>query len=100
MAGESSFASHKFDIETEEERFIILLDMDAYYAQVEMKKHNIDKTKPCAVQQWNSLIALNYVAKNLGVKRGMTCYEALAIVPDIILIHISTFEVAENEVHE
>ncbi len=50
MAGESSFASHKFDIETEEERFIILLDMDAYYAQVEMKKHNIDKTKPCAVQ--------------------------------------------------
>lgn len=41
--------SHKFNVETEEERMIILLDMDAYYAQVEMKKHNIDQTKPCAV---------------------------------------------------
>ena len=42
MMQESSFASHKFDVETEEERYIILLDMDAYYAQVEMKKHKID----------------------------------------------------------
>ena len=46
------------------------------------------------------MIALNYVAKGRGVKRGMTCYEALAVVPDLILVHISTFEVADNEVHE
>ena len=75
--------------------------MDAYYAQVEMKKHNIDKSKPCSVQQWNTLIALNYVAKNAGVKRGMTCYEALAVMPDLILIHVGTLEVAEGApVHE
>ncbi len=30
-------------------RLIIHLDMDAYYAQVEMKQHNIDPEKPVAV---------------------------------------------------
>ena len=80
---------------------IILIDMDAYYAQVEMKKHNIPQNKPCAVQQWNSLIALNYAAKSLGIRRSMTVYEALAVVPDLILVHVSTFEVADDEeVHE
>lgn len=35
----------------------------------------------------------------MGVKRGMTAHEALAIVTDIVLIHVSTFEVKEDE-HE
>ena len=97
---ESSTFSHKFELEAEEERFIILIDMDAYYAQVEMKKHGIPESKPCAVQQWNSLIALNYAAKGAGVKRGMTCYDALAVVPDLILIHVATFEVIDEPVNE
>ncbi len=70
--------------------------MDAYYAQVEMKKHNIDPTKPVIVQQWNTLIALNYVAKAAGVKRGMTVYEALCACPDVITVHVSTIEVREK----
>ena len=74
--------------------------MDAYYAQVEMKKHNIDQSKPCAVQQWNGLIALNYAAKNAGIKRGMNCYEALAVVPNLILIHVSTFEVSDDALQQ
>ena len=65
-----------------------------------MKQHGVDRSKPCAVQQWNTLIALNYVAKGMGVKRGMTCYEALAVVPDLILIHVGTFEVTQSDVHE
>ena len=74
--------------------------MDAYYAQVEMKKHAISWDKPMAVQQWNALIALNYAAKGRGVHRGMTAYEALAVVPDLILVHVSTFAVIGEEVHE
>ena len=71
--------------------------MDAYYAQVEIKKHNIDRSKPVGVQQWNSLIALNYVAKNSGVKRSMSVYDALAICPNLILVHVSTFEVRDED---
>ena len=69
--------------------------MDAYYAQVEMKRHNLDRSKPMAVQQWNAIIALNYAAKSLGVKRSMTVYEALSVCPEITFVHVSTFEVCE-----
>ena len=37
------------DIGDDGTRYIILIDMDAYYAQVEMKKHGLDVTKPMAV---------------------------------------------------
>jgi len=63
-----------------------------------MKKHAVDLSKPCAVQQWNALIALNYVAKNMGIKRSMTVYEALCICPDLILIHVSTVEVPDEAI--
>lgn len=60
-----------------------------------MKRHNLDVTKPMAVQQWNSIIALNYAAKNTGVKRSSTVYEALCACPELTLVHVSTFEVTE-----
>jgi DNA polymerase eta len=64
--------------------------MDAYYAQVEMKKHNVPENEPLGVLQWRSLIAINYAAKDQGVKRGMTVYEALAVCPDCKFAHVST----------
>ena len=64
--------------------------MDAYYAQVEMKKHGIKDDQPLAVMQWKGLIALNYAAKDRGVKRGMKCYEALRVCPEIKFAHVST----------
>ena len=42
------------------------------------------------MQQWNSLIALNYVAKKSGVKRGMNVFEALEVRPDMIFVHVAT----------
>ena len=77
-------------------RLIIHLDMDAYYAQVEMKQHNIDLTKPVAVLQWNSIIALNYVAKKAGVKRGMNCFEALEVRNDMIFVHVATIVINQQ----
>jgi len=62
-----------------------------------MKKHNIDPSKPVIVQQWNTLIALNYVAKAKGVKRGMTVYDALCVCPDCITVHVSTIEIKEKD---
>ena len=43
------------------------------------------------------MIALNYSAKSKGVHRGMTVYEAMAAVPELMLVHVSTFEVLEDE---
>jgi impB/mucB/samB family len=46
--------------------------------------------KPVAVQQWNSIIALNYVAKKSGVKRGMNVFEALEVRSDMVFVHVAT----------
>jgi len=35
-------------------RLIIHVDMDAYFAQVEMKKHGIPESQPLGVLQWDS----------------------------------------------
>ena len=74
-------------------RFIGLIDMDCYYAQVEMKKHGIDPSIPVGIQQWTAIIAMNYAAKGAGVNRTMNVYEALEVCPECIFVHISTVEV-------
>jgi len=43
-----------------------------------------------AVQQWQMIIALNYKAKGLGVKRLMSVLEAMLICPELILVHVGT----------
>lgn len=50
--------------------------MDAYYAQAESKRLDIDPSIPVCARQWNSLIAINYPARDLGVVRGMLAEEA------------------------
>ena len=43
-----------------------------------------------AVAQWNSIIALTYKAKDLGVKRSMRLYDAITICPDLKFVHVAT----------
>jgi DNA polymerase eta len=40
--------------------------------------------------QWKSIIALNYAAKDKGVKRGMLAHEALDVCPNMMFVHVST----------
>ena len=40
--------------------------------------------------QWKSLIAINYAAKENGVKRGMLAHEALEVCPNMMFVHVST----------
>ena len=70
--------------------------MDAYYAGVEMKKHNIPASQPLGVLQWKSLIAINYSAKSKGVKRGMLSHEALVVCPEMKFAHVSTLCLDKN----
>ena len=78
-------------------RLIIHIDMDAYYAQVEMKKHRIPETQPLAVLQWRSIVALNYKAKDLGVRRGMTVYDALTVCETLKFVHVATLAERNGE---
>ncbi|KMU74833.1 sister chromatid cohesion protein Eso1 [Coccidioides immitis RMSCC 3703] len=43
-------------------RVVDHIDLDAFYVQCEMVRLNTPRTQPLAVQQWESLIAVNYAA--------------------------------------
>lgn len=40
--------------------------------------------------QWDSIIALNYAAKSLGVRRGMLVFEALQVCENMKFAHVAT----------
>ncbi|KNC28994.1 hypothetical protein FF38_02807, partial [Lucilia cuprina] len=72
------------------------LDLDAFYAQVLQVYHKIDPSEPVACRQWNSLIAINYPAREFGLKRGVTVAEAQRLCPKIHLPHVATFRKGET----
>ncbi|CAK80124.1 unnamed protein product (macronuclear) [Paramecium tetraurelia] len=75
----------------------IHIDMDAYYAQAEQKLLNIPEDQPVCARQWNSLIAINYPARDAGIKRGMLSEEAIKLCPNVMLPHVETFKVIDGK---
>ncbi|KAI8871190.1 DNA/RNA polymerase, partial [Ramicandelaber brevisporus] len=73
------------------QRAILHLDLDCFYCQVEAKRLGIPPDLPAAVQQWNLLIAINYAAKARGVKRINNVADALAVCPELKLMHVMTY---------
>lgn len=74
-------------------RVILLLDMDCFYCQVEQKRLGIETAIPCAVQQWEGLIAVNYAARAKGITRHMRVQEAKARCPELVLMHVEVIGV-------
>ncbi|XP_069698469.1 DNA polymerase eta [Periplaneta americana] len=74
-------------------RIVILVDMDCFYCQVEVRQDPSLKGKPLAVVQYNQwkgggIIAVNYEARDFGVTRSMRGDEARKKCPDIKLVHV------------
>lgn len=53
-------------------RVVLLLDMDCFYAQCETVRLGLPQNLPLALMQWNSALAVNYPARDFGIKRGDT----------------------------
>ena len=51
-------------------RVILHIDLDCFYAQVESIRLGIPQDEPLAVQQWGSLLAVNYAARKFNIKRS------------------------------
>ncbi|KAL6238048.1 hypothetical protein BDW75DRAFT_202443 [Aspergillus navahoensis] len=77
-------------------RVIAHIDLDAFYAQCEMVRLGTPRETPLAVQQWDSLIAINYPARAFGITRMITAKEAKAKCADIVLQHVATFREGEG----
>lgn len=54
----------------ESTRIILLLDLDCFYAQCEQVRLGLDPSTPLCLIQWNSALAVNYKARDMGLKRG------------------------------
>ncbi|PGH36611.1 DNA polymerase eta subunit [[Emmonsia] crescens] len=77
-------------------RIIAHIDLDAFYAQCEMVRLNTPLTQPLAVQQWESLIAVNYPARAFNITRMLTAAEARKRCPQLVTQHVATFREGEG----
>ncbi|OXV10385.1 hypothetical protein Egran_01854 [Elaphomyces granulatus] len=77
-------------------RVIAHLDLDAFYAQCEMVRLGTPPETPLAVQQWESLIAINYAARPFGITRMISAVEAKKRCPGLVLQHVATFREGEG----
>lgn len=68
-------------------RTIIHIDLDCFYAQVEILKSPELATKPIGIKQQHYVITSNYVAREYGVKKCMLITEALALCPKLVIIN-------------
>lgn len=68
-------------------RTIIHLDVDCFYAQVEMLRHPEYEGKPLGVQQKSIVVTSNYLAREYGIKKCMPVQEALRLCPELVLVN-------------
>ncbi|KKK15436.1 hypothetical protein ARAM_005363 [Aspergillus rambellii] len=81
---------------TSQLRVIAHIDLDAFYAQCEMVRLGTPRATPLAVRQWDSLIAINYPARDFGITRMISAKDAKVKCPGIFLQHVATFREGEG----
>ncbi|XP_053303929.1 DNA polymerase kappa [Spea bombifrons] len=67
-------------------RVIVHIDMDAFYAAVEMRDNPELKDKPMAVGSMSMLSTSNYAARRFGVRAAMPGFIAKKLCPDLIIV--------------
>jgi DNA polymerase iota len=65
---------------------IIHIDIDCFYAQVEMIRDPTLIDKPIGIRQNQTISTYNYVARSLGLKKMTHISEAKKIIPNIVII--------------
>ncbi|XP_070543348.1 DNA polymerase iota-like isoform X2 [Ptychodera flava] len=67
-------------------RTIVHIDVDCFYAQVEMLRNPSLKDKPLGIQQKYLLVTCNYVARKYGVTKLMGIKDALEKCPQLVIV--------------
>ncbi|KAI5613146.1 DNA polymerase kappa [Silurus asotus] len=67
-------------------RVIVHVDMDAFYAAVEMRDCPELKNKPMAVGSMSMLSTSNYHARRYGVRAAMPGFIAKKLCPDLVIV--------------
>ena len=78
-----------FNVSTKDDhkRTIIHIDIDCFYAQVEMLNDPALRDQPLGVQQKNIVVTCNYVARERGVGKCQYVSDALKVCPELRLVN-------------
>lgn len=68
-------------------KVIVHIDIDCFYAQVEMILNPTLIGKPVGIQQKNIVVTCNYVAREMGVQKLMSLKAAKEICPSLVLVN-------------
>uniref|UniRef100_A0AC11CAA3 DNA polymerase kappa n=1 Tax=Ovis aries TaxID=9940 RepID=A0AC11CAA3_SHEEP len=96
----------RFAMELEQSRdlnsTIVHIDMDAFYAAVEMRDNPELKDKPIAVGSMSMLTTSNYHARRFGVRAAMPGFIAKRLCPQLIIVppNFDKYQAVSREVKE
>uniref|UniRef100_A0A3P9M3B0 DNA polymerase kappa n=1 Tax=Oryzias latipes TaxID=8090 RepID=A0A3P9M3B0_ORYLA len=83
-------------------RVIVHVDMDAFYAAVEMRDCPELKTKPMAVGSMSMLSTSNYLARKYGVRAAMPGFIAKKLCSDLVIVppNFDKYRAVSDEIRE
>ncbi|XP_073950726.1 DNA polymerase iota [Choristoneura fumiferana] len=96
-------SSSYVDSDHEHPRSIVHIDIDCFYAQVEMLRSPELRAVPLGVQQKNFVITSNYEARRCGVHKCMLVHDALKVCPNLKLVNgedLQNYRTASNKIFE
>lgn len=67
-------------------RAVVHLDVDCFYAQVEMLQRQVEPSTPLAVRQKEILVTCNYAARAKGLRKLMPLREGLRLCPELVVV--------------
>lgn len=68
------------------DRSIVHIDIDCFYAQVEMVRNPELRSRPLGIQQKNIIVTSNYIARSFGIQKCMAVAEGLKLCPGLVLV--------------
>ncbi|XP_050666042.1 DNA polymerase iota [Leptidea sinapis] len=94
-------SSPSFDVSHNHPKSIIHIDIDCFYAQVEMLKNPELRSQPLGIQQKNIVVTSNYEARKFGVTKCMLVTDALKVCPNLKLVNgedLHDYRAASNKI--
>ena len=85
---------NKIELKRDFSRYLVHIDMDAFYANVEIKDNPQLAQQPIAVGSDSMLSTSNYIARQFGVRAAMPGFIARELCPNLIIIpcHFSRYQ--------
>ncbi|XP_013147791.1 PREDICTED: DNA polymerase iota [Papilio polytes] len=101
MESSSSSCYNHSSVSSEHPKSIIHIDIDCFYAQVEMVRKPELRSQPLGIQQKNIVVTSNYEARKYGIKKCMLVTDALKVCPSLKLLNgedLHNYRAASNKI--